>query len=170
MSGRFPLLSFKPINSKNMKLIKNDIRKQSGNHERLMLLAYWFISNQHNAAVFEALQEIQDITGKESVRIVCLNPFNSTEDIANYKSKLPFDFEFEKDSKHSGMFYNVSSYPTFILMEKSGRIIHRQNGLSEESFTDEFINLIKQSRNFMSGGNKIRKVDYDSLRPSFKFG
>lgn len=153
-----------------MKLIKNDIRKQSVNQGRLMLLAYWFISNKHNAAVFDALQVIQDTAGKESVRIVCLNPFNSIEDIANYRSKLPYDFEFEKDSKHSGMFYNVSAYPTFILMEKSGKIIHRQNGLGEESCTDEFINLIKQSRNLYRAENKIRKVDYDSIRPSFKFG
>lgn len=153
-----------------MKLIKNDISNQSGHHERLILLAYWFISNKHNAAVFEALQDIQDIAGKESVRIVCLNPFNSDEDIANYKNKLPFDFEFEKDKKHSAMFYNVSAYPTFILMEKSGRIIHRQNGLGEESLTDEMIKQIKQSRNLNRAGTKIRKVDYENVRPSYKFG
>lgn len=108
----------------------------TGHKDRKVLLTYWFISNKHNQAVFEALQQLQRELGHEACRIVCLNPFNSAEDIAQYCSKLPYAFEFSADQRHTALFYQIYSYPTCLLMEASGRILHRQDGFRDELLLD----------------------------------
>lgn len=107
-----------------------------GGNDRKVLLTYWFISNKHNQVVFDALEQLQRELGNEACRIVCLNPFNSAEDIAQYCSKLPYAFEFSADQSQTALFYQISSYPTCLLMEASGRILHRQDGFRDELLHD----------------------------------
>lgn len=100
--------------------------------EQPILLCYWFVSNRHNRQVFSDLQKLQENVGTESVRIVCLNPFNSDEEIQQYRSEHNLPFEMSRDINNTGMFYQVNTYPTFLLMTRSGRILLRKNGWTEE--------------------------------------
>lgn len=109
--------------------------------EPLILLCYWFVSNKYNDQVFRDLQCMLKNLGEESVRIVCLNPFNSDEEIMHYRHIHNYSFEMSRDRKNTGMFYQVNTYPTFILMNKKGKILHRQNGWEDDCLqsTEEMI-------------------------------
>lgn len=103
---------------------------------QMILVFYWFISNKHNAELFRELELLQQNYPAGILRIVGLNPFNNEEDIECYRSENALPFELEKDHKNSGLFYQVSTYPTLILMEKSGKILHRQNGFISGCLAD----------------------------------
>jgi uncharacterized protein YjiK len=109
-------------------------RAQSNSSHELILLVYWFISNKHNSKIFESLKTLQRKTVGLPLRIVGLNPFNSQEDIQQYQKNMNLDFELTYDEKRTALFYHINTFPSFIVMEKSGRILHRENGLSEDCF------------------------------------
>jgi|GEM_PF-1576425 len=154
-----------------MKTQFNSPNLSSGNKDRKVLLTYWFISNRHNQAVFEALAQLQREIGHEACRIVCLNPFNSAEDIAQYCSNLPYTFEFSADLRQTALFYQISSYPTCLLMEASGRILHRQDGFREELLLD-FETLLRNgaAKEQKSGQKTGRVVPFLPYKPGLNLG
>lgn len=100
---------------------------------KTVLIFYWFISNRHNPEMFRQLCLLHRQFGEKTLRIVGLNPFNCEEDIARFRTEMQVDFELEPDHRHSGMYYQVNTYPTFILMDASGKIHRRISGCSEDN-------------------------------------
>ena len=127
----------------NIKFLNTEQNKTQSNHE-LILLVYWFISNRHNAMVFESLKTLRRKTVGLPLRIVCLNPFNCQEDILHYQKIMNLDFELNYDDKRTALFYHINTFPSFIVMEKSGKILHRENGISDDCF-HELENIIIKS-------------------------
>ena len=117
----------------NIKILSPEQNKANSSNE-LILLVYWFISNRHNARVFESLKTLQRKTVGLPLRIVGLNPFNSQEDILQYQKSMNIDFELCYDEKRTALFYHINTFPSFIVMEKNGKILHRENGLSDDCF------------------------------------
>lgn len=148
-----------------MKMITLIPKKGIQQQETLILLTYWFINSKSNLKAFDALQELKNNLGDKNLRIVCLNPYNSIEDIKLYSEKLPYKFEFDYDHKQSARFYQISSFPTFILMEKSGKILHRHHGISEENTLFEIEKIIKTSRQntFPELTVKAHRVQYEQF-------
>ena len=124
----------------NIKFLNPEQNKPLSNNE-LILLVYWFISNRHNANIFESLKTLRRKTVGLPLRIVGLNPFNSQEDILHYQKSMNLDFELTYDEKRTALFYHINTFPSFIVMEKSGKILHRENGISEDCF-HELENII----------------------------
>jgi len=129
----------------NIKFLNTEQIKPQSNHE-LILLVYWFISNRHNALIFESLQTLRRKTVGLPLRIVGLNPFNSQEDIIQYQKSLNLDFELTYDEKRTALFYHINTFPSFIVMEKSGKILHRENGISDDCFHELENIIIKNSQ------------------------
>ncbi|MEZ4804351.1 MAG: hypothetical protein R2852_02375 [Bacteroidia bacterium] len=119
-----------------MKIIKNPNLNSNENSNSLILLCYWFISSKHNQSLFSCLKELQKNFGKELLQIVCLNPFNSTEDINQYKERRQLPFQMETDTKNTNLFYHINTFPSCLLMEASGKILLRKNGFDEEGLSD----------------------------------
>ena len=124
---------------------------------QLVLLVYWFISNRHNSKIFEALNTLKNKTQGIPFSIVCLNPFNSEEDIAQYKETMNLHFEMEHDNKRTAMFYHINTFPSFLVMEKTGKILHRENGLSDECFFN-LENIINKNAHPESNKANLGKV------------
>jgi hypothetical protein len=120
----------------NIKFLNTEQKNQE-----LILLFYWFISNRHNAVIFESLQKLRRKTIGLPLRIVGLNPFNSQEDIIQYQKSMNLDFELTYDEKRTALFYHINTFPSFIVMEKSGKILQRENGISDDCF-HELENII----------------------------
>lgn len=110
----------------------------------IILLVYWFISNRHNNLIFDSLITLRKKTIGLPLRIVCLNPFNSQEDILQYQRNMNLDFELIYDDKRTALFYHINTFPSFIVMEKSGKILHRENGISDDCFF-ELENVINKN-------------------------
>ena len=124
----------------NIKFLNPEQNKTQSNNE-LILLVYWFISNRHNAIIFESLKTLRRKTVGLPLRIVGLNPFNSQEDLLQYQKNMNLDFELSYDEKRTALFYHINTFPSFIVMEKSGKILHRENGISDDCF-HELENII----------------------------
>ena len=127
----------------NIKFLNPEQNKPQSDNE-LILLVYWFISNRHNAVIFESLKTLRRKTVGLPLRIVCLNPFNCQEDILEYQKSMNLDFELTYDSKRTALFYHINTFPSFIVMEKSGKILHRLNGISDDCF-HELDNIITKN-------------------------
>lgn len=122
----------------------------------LVLLVYWFISNRHNSKTFEALKNLESKTTALPLRIVCLNPFNSQEDIIQYQKNMSLHFEMMYDEKRTALFYHINTFPSFIVMKKSGTILHRENGLSDDCF-HEIENVIVKNTPSKSNNSNEKK-------------
>jgi hypothetical protein len=119
-----------------MEVIKSPNLNSKKNTDSLILLCYWFISSKHNQLLFSSLKELQKNYGKELITIICLNPFNSCEDINQYKERRQLPFQMETDTKNTNLFYHINTFPTCILMKESGRILLRKTGFNEEGLVE----------------------------------
>lgn len=134
----------------------------------LILLVYWFISNRHNQLIFEGLKKLRENTNDIALRIVCLNPFNPQEDIVQYQKNMLLNFEMSYDEKRTAMFYHINSFPSFIVMEKSGKILHRENGLSDTCF-ENLENCIIKNTAQENASQKGKIIPIDSYKNNLSF-
>ena len=136
-------------------LIPEQNKDQNSSYD-FVLLVYWFISNRHNSKIFESLKSLELKTNGLPLRIVCLNPFNSQEDIIQYQKSMSLHFEMLYDEKRTALFYHINTFPSFIVMEKSGKILHRENGITDDCF-DEIENIIVKNTPSKSHNSNEKK-------------
>ena len=139
----------------NIKFLNPEQNNPQSKNE-LILLVYWFISNRHNSKIFDSLKNLELTTTGLPLRIVCLNPFNSQEDIFQYQKTMSLHFEMNHDEKRTALFYHINTFPSFLVMEKSGKILHRQNGFSDDCF-HELENIIIKNNQSLNHENTLKK-------------
>jgi hypothetical protein len=104
----------------------------NSNKNTIWILAYWFINQKHNFELFYMLEKIKHRYQQAPIKIIGLNPFNSPEDIIQFKQQKGIGFELSYDHKHSAMFYQIHQFPSILIMENNGKILKRFNGFKED--------------------------------------
>ena len=108
----------------------------------IWILAYWFINNKFNHELFYLLEKLNHRYKDAPIKIMGINPFNSPDDIAQFKQNKGISFELNYDDKHSAFFYQVQEFLSVLIMERNGKILKRFNGFKED--------LLHQIENFLS--------------------
>ena len=108
----------------------------------IWILAYWFINNKFNHELFYLLEKLNHRYKDAPIKIMGINPFNSPDDIAQFKQNKGISFELNYDDKHSAFFYQVQEFPSVLIMERNGKILKRFNGFKED--------LLHQIEHFLS--------------------
>lgn len=104
----------------------------SSKQDAIWIVAYWFINQKHNFELFYMLEKLKHRYKHAPIKIIGLNPFNSAEDIAQFKAQKGIGFELSYDQKHTAMFYQIHQFPSILIMESSGKILKRFNGFKED--------------------------------------
>lgn len=112
------------------------------NTEPIWIIAYWFINNKFNHELFYILEKLKHRHKDAPIKIIGLNPYNSAEDIQQYKQQKGISFDLSHDDNHSAFFYQVQKFPSVLIMERNGKILKRFNGYKED--------LLNQIEDFLS--------------------
>lgn len=124
------------FNFKRMKLDMN-----------LIVVNYWHSKNIYCKNVLVNLARIKQKFPENTLRIVALNPFENETLIENF-NQLNDGIEYMKDHTGTYLFYQITRFPSILILTQEGRIIFRQDGIKsiqihqvEYCLSSSFLNL-----------------------------
>ena len=98
---------------------------------KVVLLDFWYSSC---APCIKASHYLEDFTSKytdSNLVILGMNPINGANKILQHNKKWKVSYAGVVCSEEVKNKYDVSSYPSFILIDKQGMIVYRNSGFSE---------------------------------------
>ncbi len=95
--------------------------------EKYQLLDFWFIGCKPCQKNFPQLQELQS-KFSNNLDVIALNPIDKESDIQKFEEKYKFNFGMQKDSLLLNVYYDVTAYPTTILINSKGEILYKHIG------------------------------------------
>ncbi len=87
--------------------------------KKAIFINMWFINCQYCDAEFPLIQSFYE-ENKDDIEFVAINPFDTLANINDYKTKKGYTFEMTIDSVGFVKKFNVSGYPTSIIIDKYG--------------------------------------------------
>lgn len=136
----------------DLKSINNLVISQHNLKGKIVFLHFWFISCWSCRKEIPALRKLQEKYAKnKQIRFIAISIYDPPEKIQQFIQKQQaFPFEHIARTSHNfslthhpgikgpadewASFYGIKMYPTSILFNKSGKIILRKNGNSEDPF------------------------------------
>ena len=113
---------------------------------KIVLLDFWYIDC---FPCIKAIPHLNEIHGKyydKGLVVIGANPFNNNEKdlkrLPNFLSNNPIDYSVMFIDKIKPKDFKVYAYPSFYLIDRKGKIVHSEVGLSEEA-TSKIDSLIQ---------------------------
>lgn len=113
----------------------------------LILVNYWHSKNIYCQNILVDLAIIKKKFPTSTLRIVALNPFEN-ESIIDDFNQLNDGIEYMKDHTGTYLFYQITRFPSILILTPEGRIIFRQDGIKskhlphvEYCLSSSFLNL-----------------------------
>ncbi|HEY1045566.1 MAG TPA: hypothetical protein VGF79_03950 [Bacteroidia bacterium] len=95
---------------------------------KLIVINYWHGKNIYCRNVLDHLAKIKLKFPNESVRMFALNPFENETFIEDF-NHLNDWIEYMKDQTGTYLFYQITRFPSILILTTDGRIIFRQDGI-----------------------------------------
>jgi thiol-disulfide isomerase/thioredoxin len=100
----------------------------------LNILDFWYLGCAPCIAAFPHLQNISDSFNTDELSISVVNYADKIKNINYFKSIMPYTFDYVSDSIGITKKYQVSVFPTTILLDENQNVLLRLEGNSEENF------------------------------------
>lgn len=128
----------------DLKDTKGNVFRLKGQKGKVVLLNFTTSSCPHSIESIGMLNTLFSRYGRKNFAIVTINPFDDKESIEMYnrKGNIKYPVFVYMDTDNTGR-YNVDSYPTFYLIDKSGKVIRGFSGYYQ-SLEEELNRLIKK--------------------------
>jgi len=120
---------FKPFNfrdSENKKFKAEDLVG------KVIVLNFWFINCPPCRQEIPDLNELVKTYKDKEVIFIAL-ALDSWTEIDEFFSKTPFNYHIIPDSKYTAARYNVTAYPTHVVIDKSNNVIFQTAGLASNT-------------------------------------
>ena len=120
---------FKPFNFRDFENKKFKAEDLVG---KVIVLNFWFINCPPCRQEIPDLNELV-ITYKDKEVIFIALALDSWVEIDEFLSKTPFNYHIIPDSKYTASRYNVTAYPTHVVIDKSNNVIFQTAGLASNT-------------------------------------
>ncbi|MDP2176721.1 MAG: TlpA disulfide reductase family protein [Bacteroidota bacterium] len=125
-----------PTDSSKIELFKTQT-------EKYQLLDFWFIGCKPCQKNFPQLQELQS-KFSNNLDVIALNPIDKESDIKKFKEKYKFNFDMQTDSLSLKDYYDVTVFPTTILINSNGEVLYKHIGYDPLLFDKIYALLIQK--------------------------
>lgn len=95
---------------------------------KFIVINYWHSKNIYCRNVLDYLAQIKLKFPKESLRMLALNPFENETLIEDFNN-LNDGIEYMKDQTGTYLFYQITRFPSILILTPEGRVIFRQDGI-----------------------------------------
>ena len=103
---------------------------------KVILVDFWFMDCAPCIQTIPHLNELHRKYGEKGLQIIGVNPYDNTEKnlkrFPNFLSRHPIDYPIFFTSVEALEPFNIFSFPTFYLIDKKGKIIHKGTGFSKK--------------------------------------
>ena len=103
--------------------------------KKLIILDFWYVNCGPCKSEFPYFEKAVEQYG-EKIEFLALNPLDSEENIRQLRQEIGVDFTMIKENLGMAAGFNVSAYPTTVIIDNTGKIrsIHRGTYDSEAAF------------------------------------
>lgn len=120
---------FKPFNFRDFENNKFKAEDLAG---KVIVLNFWFINCPPCRQEIPDLNELVKTYKDKEVIFIAL-ALDSWTEIDEFLSKTPFNYHIIPDSKYTAARYNVTAYPTHVVIDKSNNVIFQTAGLASNT-------------------------------------
>ena len=103
---------------------------------KVILVDFWFMDCAPCIQTIPHLNELHRKYGEKGLQIVGVNPYDNTEKnlkrFPDFLSRHPIDYPIFFTQQEAIEPFNIFSFPTFYLIDKKGKIIHKGTGFSKK--------------------------------------
>lgn len=99
----------------------------------LTLIDFWNVGCRpvHNA--FTELMKLRDTFSTEKLEIIAYS-FDKQKRINHFKAQMNINLNMQEDTLFLRRYFNINSFPTTILLDENGQVIHRISGFEDNDF------------------------------------
>ncbi|MEM6966236.1 MAG: TlpA disulfide reductase family protein, partial [Bacteroidota bacterium] len=101
---------------------------------KLILLDYWYMACPPGMKASSYLNEMYHDYSEKEFMVIGINPFDKKEDkLIEFLEKKNIDYPVSLDlEKKTVDLFGITAYPSFLLIDQTGKIILREDGFSVE--------------------------------------
>ena len=103
---------------------------------KVVLVDFWFMDCAPCIQTIPHLNELHHKYGEKGLQIVGVNPYDNNEKnlkrFPKFLSRHPIDYPIFFTSGEAIEPFNIFSFPTYYLIDKKGKIIHKGTGFSKK--------------------------------------
>lgn len=105
---------------------------------KAVLINFWFVECPWCVMEFPYIEQLYQQYG-DDVAVLALTPYDSDEDVAAFRAEHGLTFPMARDDAGLSMYFNVSSYPTTIIIDRYGVYTYSESGAQPSA--DAFVNM-----------------------------
>jgi peroxiredoxin len=141
----FKILSFENVSAKKLlaldtisaywkiKTLDGSSIESNKLNSKATLITFWYSDCEPCNKSLTSIQKIHDEFREKGLKVIGFNPFDEdTEKLKTFLSDKGLSFPVSKNNRNECDIFNVDSYPTFYLLNKSGRIIYTEEGFNNK--------------------------------------